>query len=480
MLLFKLIERSLGVLSTLVLVRLLVPADFGVIAMAQSFIVMGQLLAAFGFDVALIHDQTASDDHYHTAWTLNAGLGLLITVTMLILARPIAAFYGKPELVWVVCALALTSLIAGLENIGVVAFRKELRFRNEFAFQLSRKVIGSAVALTLAFTLRSYWALVAGTLAGTLAGTVISYIAHPFRPRLSVAKASELVDYSRWLLVGNVIGFVRERSSDFFIGRLAGAAALGAYNVSYEISNLPTTELSAPINRALMPGLSKIAGDPFALQQTFLQAFSILVMMAVPMAVGILALADLLVPVLLGSKWAGAVPLIQMLAITGVFQTLQSSTATVLIATGHPKRVVMANALYAVVLLVFLALLVPSLGSVGAALATMVAVLTATPVFLLFLRRHVGIPLRQIARHIWRPTCAALLMLAAVRWLLPAQTSDVGAVSAASYLALGALGGAVTYLATLGVLWLLAGKPNGGEQILLAQLRSAIVRPQMP
>jgi lipopolysaccharide exporter len=476
MLLFKLLERSLGIVSTLVLVRLLVPADFGVVAMAQSFIVMVQLLGALGFDVALIHDQSASSDHYNTAWTLNAALGLLITLIMVGLSHPIASFYGKPELVGVVCALSLVSLVSGLENIGVVAFRKELRFRSEFAFQLSRKLAGIAVTIPLALALRSYWALVIGTLSSCLVGTLISYLAHPFRPRLSLAKASELLDFSRWLLLGNVIGFVRERSSDFFIGRLAGPAALGVYSVSYEISNLPTTELSAPINRALMPGFSKIANDPAALQQTYLQAFSLLVLLTVPAAVGILVLADFLVPVLLGPKWLEAVPLIQLLAITGVFQALQSSSATALIATGHPKSVFMTNALYAIVLLVFLGLLVPSRGATGAALATGAAVLTATPVFLLFLRRHVGIPFTQIGRHMWRPTCSAIAMLGALLWFLPAYARDIGHLAAAGYLAAGTLVGAVVYASVVWILWLLADKPGGGEQILLAQLRAAIVR----
>ena len=222
------------------------------VAMAQSVIVMVQLLAAFGFDVALIRDRAATDEHYHTAWTLNVALGALISVIVLALAVPIAHFYGKPELVWVVCLLSLTSLFAGLENIGVVAFRKELRFRSEFVYQIGRKLVAIAVTLPLAWLLRSYWALVAGTLASAVATMVASYYAHPFRPRPTLAKARELLEFSRWLLVGNAVAFVRERSSDFFIGRLSGPAALGTYSISYEISNLPTTELSAPINRALM------------------------------------------------------------------------------------------------------------------------------------------------------------------------------------------------------------------------------------
>ncbi|HEU5294349.1 MAG TPA: lipopolysaccharide biosynthesis protein, partial [Burkholderiaceae bacterium] len=386
MLLFKLTERSLGIISTLVLVRLLSPADFGVVAMAQSVIAMVQLLAAFGFDLALIHNQSATEEHYNTAWTLNVSLGVLIAVIVIGLAQPISDFYGKAELFWVVCALALSSLLYGLENIGVVAFRKELRFRSEFAFQVSRKLIAICVTLPLAFYLRSYWALVVGTLTSALAGTVISYLAHPFRPRFTLAKARELLDFSRWLLLGNVVAFVRERSSDFFLGRLAGPAALGTYNVSYEISNLPTTELSAPINRALMPGLAAMTGDPPAMRATYLQAFGLLAALATPAAIGILALADLLVPVLLGPKWLAAVPLIQALAVIGVFQAMHSSCAAALIANGHPKSVSVANGLYAIVLLVGLAMFVPTRGAIGAAIATATAALVATPVFLMSLR----------------------------------------------------------------------------------------------
>ncbi len=84
MVLFKLLERSLGLISTLILVRLLSPIDFGIIAMATSFIFMAELLTAFGFDVALIQKQDATEEHYHTAWTCNVLLGLLITAAMLV------------------------------------------------------------------------------------------------------------------------------------------------------------------------------------------------------------------------------------------------------------------------------------------------------------------------------------------------------------------------------------------------------------
>ena len=241
MVLFKLTERSLGLISTLILVRLLSPSDFGIVAMAGSFILMTEMMMAFSFDVALIQNQDATEEHYHSAWTCNVLLGLFITVIMLVAASSIAAFYKQPELFWVVCAFALGPLISGCENIGVVAFRKDMEFRREFAFQLSRKVIGFLVVVPLAYFTQSYWALVAGIMTGKLAGTIISYMAHPFRPHFSLVKVKGLLSFSRWLLINNIVSFLKERSSDFAIGRVLGAAPLGVYNISYEIAIMPTT-----------------------------------------------------------------------------------------------------------------------------------------------------------------------------------------------------------------------------------------------
>ena len=144
MLLFKAVERSVGFISTLILARLLLPADFGIVAMAIAFIAMAELLGAVGFDIALIQNQNANEAHYSSAWTGNILIGFLIALLMLLAAAPVAGFYREPDVKWVVVALAFGPLISGCENIGVVEFRKALDFRREFIFQLTRKAVGFA------------------------------------------------------------------------------------------------------------------------------------------------------------------------------------------------------------------------------------------------------------------------------------------------------------------------------------------------
>lgn len=153
---FKLLDRSLGLISTLILARVLVPQDFGVVAMAMSFVALLELATAFGFDVALIQKQTRDRNHWDTAWTFNVLLGLSVAVAMVSGAPYVADFYRQDALEHVIRALAIGSMVQGFENIGVVAFRTEMRFDREFRFLISKKLVAFAVTIPAALILDSY------------------------------------------------------------------------------------------------------------------------------------------------------------------------------------------------------------------------------------------------------------------------------------------------------------------------------------
>ena len=473
MVLFKLLERSIGLISTLILARVLMPEDFGTVAMAMTFIAMAELLTAFGFDVALIQNRDATVEHFNTAWTGNVLLGLSITTAMLLAAVPIAHFYRKPELVWVVVLLAFGPLISGAENIGVVAFRKELSFRREFVFQISRKLIGFCVVVPLAFWLRSYWALVAGTLVAKLGSTGISYLMHPFRPRFSMARFRQLFGFSRWILFHNIVAFVREHSSDFFIGRMFGASALGTYTISYEFANLPTTELGAPINRALLPGFAKMeSGQEVA--AAYANAIGMLALLAIPVAAGLFAVAPYFVPVVLGMKWLEAVPLMRALALNGVMLMLHSSMCTVIIARGHPARVAIANIIYVVVLLSLISVFALHFGIQGVALAALLGGIICTPAFLWQVHRSAGVGPMVFVRAVARPVVASLVMVVMIEWALPSFATTMTTAQMVGWLLTGIGVGAVSYVVIAAGLWMAAGRPQGVEQILLERFRGRL------
>jgi lipopolysaccharide exporter len=471
MILFKWVERSLGLVSTVFLVRLLSPEDFGMVSMALSFIFMAELLAAFSFDVALIQNQNATVNHYHSAWTANVMLGGLITLIMLAFAVPIGHFYKQPDVWPVICALSLGPLLGGLENIGIVAFRKELDFRKEFVFQVSRKVMAFCTTIPLAFMLQSYWALVAGILVSKGGGTAMSYWAHPFRPRFSFSEMSSLMRFSKWLLVNNLVNFFKERSSDFVIGRFFGAAPLGLYNVSNEFASLPANEMGAPINRALLPGLAKMAGQPDAMRKAFTNMSGLVAVLAIPAGFGIFAVAPYLVPVVLGKKWLAGVPVMEVLSINSSLLVFHGTIITALFAAGKPSAATRTNLIFVVLMLAGMFTLTGRYGSLGAAISVLTACVLTTPMYLLQLRKYADVPVSNFFRVTLRPVIASLAIIAAVRWVLPEYHLDMPAFQAGAWLAAGVATGAAVYSIMMAGLWTAMGRPDGAEQQVLDKLK---------
>jgi O-antigen/teichoic acid export membrane protein len=465
---FKLLDRGLALISTLVLARILVPADFGLIAMAASLVSMLDLFNAFGLDVALIQRQRADAAHFNTAWTLNIASGSIIAALMLALAWPLAHFYSEPRLTGVVCCLALSSLVQGFENIGVVTFRKEMNFGRDFMFLLGKRIAMLCVTISLALLLRNYWAMVAGMVFGRIAGVSLSYVLHPFRPRLSLEKLHDFFGFSKWVFAQNFLYFLKERSSDFIVGRLAGPAGLGVFNVSTEIASMPGTELIAPLNRAIVPAYALLAENPEALRREYVSVTGIVSIIAVPAVTGIAAVAPLIVAAVLGSKWRDASPILAMLAFYGIFSALTSNAYSAFLAVGRPRTFVRITGTYVCIHLPMLIFLTHRYGVLGAASAHLAASAIILPISFHLICQTLGLRLMVIVAAVWRPVVAAALMYAVVVAARPViDPAVISSFEAVRLLAVFAALGAVTYAAGLASLWWLAGRPEGGEAMIL-------------
>lgn len=473
---FRFADRSFGIVSTAILARLLIPADFGLVAMAMSVIAILELMGAFGFDFALITRPSAERRHYDTAWTFNALFGLFCALALLLLAYPAAAFFHEPRLAPVVLVLAISSLIQGFENVGVVAFRKELQFDREFRFLMVKRLATFAATIPLAFLFRSYWALVVGILVGRTTSVAMSYLAHPYRPRFSLAARSELLQFSKWLLINNLLVFGRERGGDIIVGRIAGPASLGIYNMAYELSFLPATDLVAPINRAVFPGYTKVAADPAVLRDHFLRVMALIALLVIPAGLGITATAALFVPLLLGEKWDAAIPIVQILGIAGMIGAAQTNFGSLYIAIGRPRITSIVTLIHVGLLLPSLIVLTSAYGTIGSAAAVVSVAAVMVAVSLRFLAAAVSATLRDLWRVLHRPAIAGACMFAVVKEVIIPTFPVAGTSSRAAVLLLCVAAGAATYAATVWALWKIQRCPAGVEQDLLAQWRQRLAQ----
>lgn len=466
MVLFKLSERTLSLVSMLVLARLLVPADFGLVAIASSVIAFLEVFIALGLDVALISKPNVTREHYDSAWTFKVLLGLGVALLLLILSGPAAWFFNEPRVSDVIRVLAIGSFVQGLENIGVVDFRKELRFATEFRFQIAKRVIMLAVTLPLAFTLHNYWALAIGAVSGRVAWVLLSYLAHPFRPRFSLAKVRDLLSISGWLVLSSTLYYFREQSSNIALGRLAGPRATGLYTLSYDFASLPTQQLIAPINRAVLPGLVKLSAQPAELARSALTVFALTATLAIPAGVGLAATAPIVVPLLLGHQWLDAVPVLQLLALASSTTALLSSSWAAFLALQSPRTPALVDCGFVAILAVLLIVLCPRFGAQGAAAAALITAVLIVPVNYALLFRKLKLRLRGLPAIVVRPVIASTVMYFALRQPVTAMMSTSSAGMLVALLALIAIG-SIVYLIVLTLLWILWRRPAGPETLAL-------------
>jgi PST family polysaccharide transporter len=474
MVLFKLVDRALGIVSTLVLARLLVPADFGLVAMAMSVIAVIELASAFSFEIALIQKPNPQRVHFDTAWTLNVLLGLGCALVIAALALPAATFYAEPRVTVVMLVLAGAWLVSGFENVGIVEFRRSMDFGREFRFMASKRIAGFVVTVALAFLLRSYWALVIGTAFTRVVGVLLSYSMHPLRPRFSLAASRELFGFSGWLLVNNLLGVAILRAPHFFVGRLSGSTALGLYTVGSELAYTPATELIAPVNRALFPGFSRLAEDLPRFRSTFIDVIAVIILLVIPASVGLGVVAEPLVRVLLGEKWLEAVVVVQVLAPAGAIVALTSNNVSAYFALGRTGLPPLIMAVRVGSLIGALLWLAPSGGILGVAQAELLAAVASLSVSFPLLLRTLGLSLADYLRCAWRPVIGSAAMGAVVYGLLQFLGNDGTFGGELRRLALGVATGGATYVALVWLLWRSTGSPHGAESIVLDRLRAFI------
>ncbi len=178
----RFIDRGIGFVSTLILARLLMPDDFGLVAMAMTVFGFIEMGGQFGFDVTLIRNRQTNRAHYDSAWTLSVGYGLFTALALVALAIPSATYFNEPRLKTIFYALAVIALIQGFENIATIDFRKYLYFHKDFQLIFTKRVISFFVTLVLAYTFCSYWALLGGMATSRISGVILSYWLHPYRP----------------------------------------------------------------------------------------------------------------------------------------------------------------------------------------------------------------------------------------------------------------------------------------------------------
>ncbi|MCM8613021.1 lipopolysaccharide biosynthesis protein [Accumulibacter sp.] len=459
--------RLIGLVSTVILARLLAPADFGIVAIALIAVGLLETVGYAGVDLALMRPGANSREHFDTAWTIQIIQGMLIAGLLVVVAPWVGQLFSEPRTVSVVQLIALRPLISGFENIGVVAFRKDLDFAKDFRFTVYTKLANFAIVVGAAFYLENYWALAIGMTSGSAIALILSYRMHPYRPRLSLTCVREMWGFSQWLIISRVGTYLNRKTDEFVVGRLLGTSVMGGYHVANELATMPSSELVMPLRRALFPTLSKVAGARDEFANLFCLSLGAIAALCFSVGFGLMAVAPEFVPLVLGEKWLGAIDAMRWLALYGAFSSLILTLEMPLWVMGR-TRLSAAQTWLELALLVPIAFLAAHLkGMEGVAMARVAVSIAVLPVMLHFVSSSCMIRIGRLYGALWRPCLAGLAMYGILAVLAPLVDAPV-----ALLLLLKVLAGAVIFASVLVVLWLVSGRHAGIEEQALRMIVS--------
>jgi lipopolysaccharide exporter len=461
--------RLLGLVSTLVLVRLIQPADFGIIALATSFTQTIDGMLTLGTEEAVIREDAPSRSFYDTAFTLNLLRGLSVTILVAALSWPAARFFADPRLGPVLLFVACLPLLDGCANIGAVDFRRDFAFHKEFAIMVLPKLCGIIAAMTAAALLHSYVAMLVGMGVNRSLRVVMSYVMHPFRPGLSLKSWRGLAGYSLWTWLLSVAVLIRDRCDSLLLGRLMNTASVGFYSVGAEVAALPTTELIEPLGRAAFSGFAAGRQQKADVGANFVRLIGSAALLTLPAGVGLSLIAAPLVALAFGPGWQPAVPVLRILSLSFTVMVFGHLSLHLLSAHALLGRLVGITLSGAAVRVVLLALLIPDFGLAGAAVGAAGAVVLEQALTVATALRRFHVDAVTLTGRVWRPVLAAAAMAALLAATGLGWSDDSGPADMLAAVAVGA----VTYGVVLLGSWLAAGRPIGGETDVLALLRRA-------
>jgi lipopolysaccharide exporter len=463
-------SRLIGLVSTVIVARLLTPEDFGIVAIATSYIGIVLGVTELNLSRAIIQFNDPKKSEYDTAWTLSLIRGVLLSAMILASAIPMASFMNEPRLVALITVLAVSPLILGLENSYFVEFQKEMKFSKLFWAETSSKVLAVATTISLAVIYRNYWALVGGMLVSNVAKVSMGYWFRPAMPRLCLSAVRRFLGFAVWLSAQAFLTEFNSRFFNFIIGAKLGATAAGKFHMSVELSEL-ISEIIGPIARATYSAYSKINDDIHRISNSYASATAVLVALVLPAGIGLSLVSHDFVFVLLGDQWVGIAPYLMLLAAMASANGFVATADSVLISLGHQKQVFLREVCLSAATLICI------LGAIwhGSLMGFVIARVVSGIVWIFLTHYFVQSYLepwlgRVLWKRCWRTLAsvgAMIIAVTAVGYLFPENPSNIDIVIR---LGLSVMVGMVSYTATHMLLWWISGNPEGPEEWAIKNL----------
>lgn len=403
--------------STLIVIRLLVPSDYGLMAMAGVFLGLFFILADLGLGAAVIQAPTISRDQLSRLFGIVLVVNALGGAVMLISAPAVAAFFGEPQLVLVIRVLTVNFLLVALYTLPQSQLMRDLEFGLIARVDVTAGLSAAAVSLLLAYLGFGVWALVGSSL--TLHGVKVIGL-NLLRPNpvpiFSLRSLSGLAGFGLLLTLDRLLFFVYGQVDIVIGGRFLGKEALGYYGVALSLATIPMEKVLPVITTVSFAAFARIQADEARVRRNLLRGLQLVSLVCFPACLGMAAVAGDLVPVVLGSGWNGMIVPLQILCLVLPFKMIAALFPPALFGVGRPG-VNVRNMAISMVAMTCAMLVGVRFGVVGLCLAWLIAY----PLVFVVIARNalipLGVGLRDFLGSVALPTAGSLAMAVSVTGL---------------------------------------------------------------
>lgn len=435
--------------TTAALARLLVPQDYGVVAVATIVVGLFSLFTQVGLAASLMRRTTLTSVVVSTYFWASVVLGLLAAIVAASLAVPLAGAFGDRAAAPLIAALAVILILGTATTVADAELRHALRFRARALIQMLDYVVYAVTAILLAATTDAgAWSIVLGRIGGQVVSSAAFWLAVPIKPRLEL-ELEELrseIGFNLGVLGSRLMGYVSKNVDYWFVGATLGPEALGFYFIAYTVPSLARQRMTWAAQRVLFPVLAKMTDDFARVSSALLTTARFTVLLAYPALIGIGAIAESLVPVLFGSGWQDSITPLSILAVGAAIESVNAIFATAFTAAGRSMVPAVFNGVRLIGFLIA-AYALRGEGLVGVAFAVVVGSVLATLTSIIMAKQYLRVQPSQLAaavRPALLPTLAMLPAIAAAQSLTqgagrPLRLLVQVAAGAATYLASGLL-----------------------------------------
>ena len=396
--------------ATIVLARLLTPADFGIVAMVTAITGLASAFSDFGLSEATIQRKDITHQQVSTLFWINVAIGLGLTLVTATLAPVLARFYREPRLIGITLVLSLTFFVGGLRVQPNALLKRQMRF-SALAFRdVASYALAVPVAVTMAWQGAGYWALVALPLTLNFVQMAVSWMMVRWKPGLPRrdAQVGSMIAFGGNVSASYLIFNLNRSFDSVLIGWYWGAAPLGLYSRAYNLLMLPVRQLSTPAGNVAIPAFSRLQDDPERFARYYLRAMGLIIWITAPIFGFLFVAAKPVIALVLGAKWGEAAPVFRILVISALGQLLLDSNVWLLVSRGQSGRLLKLLLRISPVIVCSFAIGLP-FGIKGVALSGSLVLVAILPWILKFTFRGTHLTLKRLGRALLYPVSLCLL-----------------------------------------------------------------------